>query len=92
MAEPIIIPCEGSGAVSPHHLCPMCGQPYPQGEPIPDHTRQDILAMLGRGDFGPIAPHPVSDDDIRDWAKAEAAMPSDYEPGGIFNPYGDGRR
>jgi hypothetical protein len=52
MPEQILIPCEGSGAVSPHWLCPMCGTPYPQGETIPDHDRLDVLAMMARGDYG----------------------------------------
>ena len=50
---PIMVPCVGSGTVSPHYLCPMCGIPVPEmGEPLPDHDRTDVLAMLARGDFG----------------------------------------
>ena len=62
MTEPIMIPCEGSGGfgllLGPRdiatnlYMCQMCGAtflaPYNR---MPRHDRQDILAMLDRGDF-----------------------------------------
>lgn len=52
--DPILIPCEGSGTTSPHHLCPMCGDPTVVGEggAVAEHQRDDIIARIGRGDFG----------------------------------------
>lgn len=57
--EPILIPCEGSGARG--HitfgddyvvLCAMCGKTFwATGSIVPQHDRNDILAMLQRGDF-----------------------------------------
>lgn len=40
-----------------HGMCPMCGQfvPIPLGHDInvmPPHERDDVLAMIERGDFG----------------------------------------
>lgn len=55
---PILIPCEGSGGsgilLPAGRMCQMCGRQFPEIEPrpIPDHTRDDILARLDRGDFG----------------------------------------
>jgi hypothetical protein len=43
---PLWTPCEGSGVVSPHELCPVCGAPYPQGQQMPEHDRRDVLAMI----------------------------------------------
>jgi len=61
MAEPILIRCEGSGcppatgtgngtiAVG---MCPMCGHWLSlDSYVVPEHTRDDILARLARGDF-----------------------------------------
>jgi hypothetical protein len=57
MPDPILIRCEGSGwppatgseAVG---MCQMCGQIRQlAGYSLPEHTRQDILAMVERGDF-----------------------------------------
>ena len=63
MSEPIRIPCEGSGCppatraggLSHEGMCAMCGRWYPLLNVRPvlsDHERDDILAMLERGDFG----------------------------------------
>lgn len=59
MGAPIRIPCEGSGY--PTHastavvsICSMCGQPVEvtTGDAVAmPHDRDDILAMLPRGDF-----------------------------------------
>lgn len=59
--EPILIPCEGS--MQKGHLvfaqseelamCAMCGKVLPTTSTlVPEHTRDDILARLQRGDFG----------------------------------------
>ena len=64
VTEPIWIECEGSNLVGhavmgdgqPLVMCQMCGQTYiPAGVygSVPDHDRQDILAMIDRGDFAP---------------------------------------
>lgn len=64
-AAPILIPCEGSGSAGHEHhvslvavgvvasswMCPMCGAML-SVSPIPEHDRQDVLAMIERGDFG----------------------------------------
>lgn len=60
--EPIWIPCEGSETPPMHGMflrrlvlctiCPMCGEQIPADELISKHDRLDILAMIGRGDFG----------------------------------------
>jgi hypothetical protein len=52
--EPIMIPCEGS--YQPTHfnlngMCKMCGA-QTGASPAPPHYREDILAMIERGDFG----------------------------------------
>jgi hypothetical protein len=64
MRDPILKPCEGSG--HPGHLhsddsslamCAMCGQVMPyeydaaSDGVMPEHQRQDLLAMIERGDF-----------------------------------------
>ena len=51
--DPILVPCEGSGAAATHWLCPMCGIPHGlvEGATIPAHNRRDILAELRRGDY-----------------------------------------
>lgn len=44
------------GDGQPLVMCQMCGQTYiPAGVygSVPDHDRQDILAMIDRGDFAP---------------------------------------
>jgi hypothetical protein len=47
-----MIPCEGGGHVTPHGVCQMCGRLWVgRGEMVPPHDRQDIIAMLNRGDF-----------------------------------------
>jgi hypothetical protein len=54
---PILIECEGSGC--PAHcvrfgygLCSMCGHPVAVDDRgAIGHDRQDIIAMLNRGDF-----------------------------------------
>lgn len=57
MTEPILIPCEGSGAVGNRGMvpgtrsCQMCGGHF-FAKSIPQHDRWDILAMIERGDFG----------------------------------------
>jgi hypothetical protein len=62
--EPIWINCEGSGCDAARGYCPMCGLGTPNVDPLPivsngefvliaDHQRQDILAMIERGDFAP---------------------------------------
>ena len=59
--EPIWIECEGSGSFGDFGYCPMCGL---AGEALPitqadgfilvdHHRRQDLLAMIERGDFAP---------------------------------------
>jgi hypothetical protein len=49
MTEPILIRCEGSGSANPG-WCPMCATVF-AADPIPEHARLDVLAMLDRGDF-----------------------------------------
>lgn len=57
-AEPILIPCEGSGQrchvfAAGLAICSMCGGAVPFGEgglAVP-HQRDDVLARLDRGDF-----------------------------------------
>lgn len=57
--EPIRRPCEGSGhppnmkLTGPIGLCAMCGttQTTVDGKVV-DHDRDDIEAMIERGDFG----------------------------------------
>lgn len=58
MSDPIMVRCEGSGArghrcICPttHAMCPMCGEILAADAEMPEHDRQDILAMLARGDF-----------------------------------------
>jgi hypothetical protein len=56
--EPILITCEGSGAtptasVELAGMCSMCGGfafVQPDGT-MPPHQRQDLIAMIARGDF-----------------------------------------
>lgn len=57
---PILTDCEGAGCpghrcVYPdtHGMCQMCGQVKQLDEAgrMPPHQRQDVLAMLARGDF-----------------------------------------
>jgi hypothetical protein len=58
-ADPIIVRCEGSGCPTHQHghalgLCSMCGHlvvTEDDGRAY-GHDRQDVLAMLRRGDFG----------------------------------------
>lgn len=59
-APPILVPCEGSGlpthrAATTHRvgLCQMCGQPVvtDEGGRARPHRRNDIVAMIARGDF-----------------------------------------
>lgn len=60
-AEPILIPCEGSGQEThdsgvlgaPVRMCAMCGEwvGFGVGFLAVPHDRKDILAMLTRGDF-----------------------------------------
>jgi hypothetical protein len=58
MPDPIVIPCEGSGHPTHNHghargMCSMCGQltvTEDDGRAY-QHNRQDVLAMLRRGDF-----------------------------------------
>jgi hypothetical protein len=54
--EPIMVPCEGGGHVTPHYLCQMCGRADVVGADgrVSDHSRPDLLAMLDRG--APVAP------------------------------------
>lgn len=68
MSEPIIIPCEGSDWPTHNHghalgTCSMCGQlvvTEDDGRAY-RHVRQDVLAMLDRGDFVmPTKPAPKS--------------------------------
>lgn len=59
MRDLIPIRCEGSGEISPHWLCPMCGVPVDGlggggDRPLIEHNRRDILAELRRGDFDPL--------------------------------------
>lgn len=59
--QPIMIPCEGSdqpgNVLGPRMLalvlsCTMCGSTFLDvTNHIPKHKRQDIAAMLARGDF-----------------------------------------
>ena len=60
-AEPIWIECEAVGTYGDLGYCPMCGL---MGDALPithadgfvlidTHQRQDILAMIERGDFAP---------------------------------------
>lgn len=57
--EPILIRCEGSDCPgnrlpTPFGFvfhCTMCHAPF-DAEPIPGHSRDDILARIDRGDFG----------------------------------------
>ncbi len=49
--EPIVIDCEGSGVPTSHHLCTMCGWVVPNPPEVPPHQRNDLIAMLERGDF-----------------------------------------
>lgn len=60
MKPPIRVPCEGSGCPVHHPylnggMCAMCGVTVTcSDEGIAfDHERNDILAMLDRGDFDP---------------------------------------
>lgn len=56
-AEPILIPCEGSG--QPGHypdvtaMCKMCGRWHfvDAHDNLVPHDRPDIIAMIDRGDF-----------------------------------------
>lgn len=53
-----MIPCEGSRCYTAgggkSNICAMCGQPVEIDGVglVPDHERQDIIAMVKRGDFG----------------------------------------
>jgi hypothetical protein len=55
MDKPIMVRCVGSGAEGHDvaagclFICPMCGQDF-DDSPLPAHDRQDILAMIERGD------------------------------------------
>ena len=53
--EPIWIDCEGSNDtgndVTTGRGCRMCGTIF-HSNSVPAHQRQDILAMIERGDFG----------------------------------------
>ena len=58
MPEPIVIPCEGSCCPTHHHgqalgVCSMCGVLVLTDDDGTAwrHDRQDVLAMLHRGDF-----------------------------------------
>ena len=59
MSEPIWVNCEGSNdkgsqlTVQQRTVlqCRMCGGWYPLAETVPGHKRQDVLAMIDRGDF-----------------------------------------
>ncbi len=62
MGDPIMIDCEGAG-VRGHLLgvrdpgvgvysCAMCGQTFVAvTNRMPEHQREDVLAMIQRGDF-----------------------------------------
>lgn len=59
MTDPILIPCEGSGAKG-HRTwmwwaatCPMCGISYTTDAEriMPEHDRDDLIARIARGDF-----------------------------------------
>ena len=58
-AAPILVACEGSVCVPAarnytYGLCSMCGQWQPIVEPdgvVIHHRRQDLIAMIERGDF-----------------------------------------
>lgn len=57
--EPIWVRCEGSGCpanlpLGGTGLCQMCNRVLVllPGDLIPEHSRDDILARLERGDFG----------------------------------------
>lgn len=57
--EPILVDCVGSGArghwLGNSVMCPMCGgqfRPTDNVMTVPDHQRDDVLAMIDRGDFG----------------------------------------
>ena len=63
MTEPILIVCEGSGCsvhlpasatntMGPFGICQMCGAGVEANCGIAKlHTREDILAMIDRGDY-----------------------------------------
>lgn len=58
MPEPIVIECEGSRCPTHNHghalgMCSMCGQMVVTEDDgrAYHHLRQDVLAMLHRGDF-----------------------------------------
>ncbi len=56
--EPIRIPCEGSGCptatMQVNAMCAMCGRVRMLDDDgrVVDHDRDDVLAMLKRGDYG----------------------------------------
>lgn len=62
MPEPILIRCEGSGCTptagvgsgtEAMGMCTMCGHWHSFIDYVmPEHTRDDIIARLKRGDFG----------------------------------------
>lgn len=59
MPDPIRVLCEGRGfrGNNPGRIgasCAMCGQwmPLTAEGVMPDHERDDVLAMIDRGDFG----------------------------------------
>lgn len=62
--DPILIPCEGSGArghlvfgAANVTMCVMCGTAIESDNGVvPQHDRNDILAMLQRGDFDEMKP------------------------------------
>lgn len=55
MTDPILIPCEGSGAIGHQFgrqmICAMCGAVLWPTLVAPHHERDDILAHIERGDF-----------------------------------------
>ena len=66
MSDPIRIPCEGSNRIGHAYLgtskvalCKMCGELRPAHRRpefyalvVDEHDRDDILAMIERGDYG----------------------------------------
>jgi hypothetical protein len=54
MSTPIKVPCEGSGVpLHKNGMCTMCGG-FPGLSVVgaKPHDRDDIIAMIKRGDFG----------------------------------------
>lgn len=54
MSEPIRMTCEGSGTPNVGY-CQMCARVFPE-DTIPEHERDDVLAMLDRGDYDDATP------------------------------------